>query len=177
MGIGDDTAARRLRLLATEFTTPARRGSAEVAAARPAHSSAPLNLGIIDHMRAAVAEVVGQVRETAPDAGPRPEDDTAVYAWWRDGTAHLDDDAQQAREAIIYRQSLEHAIAMGDHDVIRPNLCPGCGCVGLMWDRLRRHVACVNRYCVDDVGLARTWTLAQVAHHHVGQKMLKKSAT
>jgi hypothetical protein len=177
MGIGDDTAARRLRLLAAEVAEPVARASGARVAVTPV-SSPPLNLGIIDHMAASVAEVVAHVRESVPEAAPRPAEDAGVYQWWREGTAHLDEATQQAREAIIYRQSLEHAIARGDHDVVRPHPCPACGCWGLFWDRERRLAACVNRYCMDEMGLSHSWTLAQLAHHRVAaETKLKKSAT
>ncbi len=36
-------------------------------------------------------------------------------------TANLDEERQKARDALIYRQGLEHAILMGDHKVVRPH--------------------------------------------------------
>ena len=125
----DSLAAHRLRLLREEFVSqsgccgepPATRPS------RPAHSNAPLNLGILDHIVRTRAEVEQHVRTEVPGAGPLPPEEEAIYAWAREMTAHLEPQRQQARDAVIYRQSLEHAVAMGNHDVVRPHPCPACG--------------------------------------------------
>lgn len=176
MGPGDTdtaTAAARLRLIADEFTAPTR--SVSSTTARPqarADSPAPLDLGVLDYMQAAVAEVVTHTRAAAPEAGPAPAEAHAVYAWMREHTAHLEDERQRAGEAIVLRQALEHALAMGDEKAVRSLPCPGCGCWGLFWRPATRKVVCVNRYCTDSAGAGRSFTLA-----HLAQQQIESRAT
>lgn len=191
MGFGeDDTSERRLRLLQREFTQPARTGPVpkaqytDAARSSPAQTSShgrsnpPLNLGIIDHVDRCVAEVIRHARADAPDAGPVPAEAARVYDWWRASTPELADERLAVREAIIYRQGLEHAIAMGNIQVVRPHTCPRCGCWGVFWRRTDQVAVCVNTRCHDEHGMASTWTLAALAEHHIqAQKMLKSHAT
>ncbi|MFI9194102.1 hypothetical protein ACIG0A_32990 [Streptomyces californicus] len=176
--LGDNTAEQRLRLLQAEFTQHERRGPGDGRTATRTTSPAPLNLAVIDRISAAVAEVVEHTRAadwTRP-AGPTPADASRIYAWAREHTAHLDAEHQQAREALIYRQGLEHAITMGDTTVVRKHPCPGCGCWGLMWRPAVQRAACPMRYCVDDDGLSRSWQLATLAHHHIARQLARKSS-
>lgn len=191
MGIEDDsTAERRLRLLEREFTGPARHGPVpkaehtDAARSTPAQpsshgrSSPPLNLGVIDHIGRSVAEIVQHTRALTPYTGPVPAEAAAVYAWCREQTRGLDDERRAVREAVIYRQGLEHSIAMGDPDVVCPHPCPGCGCWGLQWRRPEQVAVCLNRRCTDSDGMASTWTLAALAHAHIQrQRNLHASAT
>ncbi|MEV2259133.1 hypothetical protein AB0J13_10795 [Streptomyces anulatus] len=175
--LGDDTTAeRRLRLLQAEFTQHAKTGPGDGRTATRTESPAPLNLAVIDRIRAAVHEVVEHTRTAAPGAGPLPADTARVYDWARQNTAHLGTERQQARETLIYRQDLEHAIEMGDTGVIRKHPCPGCGCYGLAWRPARQRAACPNRYCLDDDGLSRSWQLAALAHHHIARQFATKSS-
>ncbi|MEU9014324.1 hypothetical protein AB0D12_32045 [Streptomyces sp. NPDC048479] len=188
MGMGDDdTAARRLRLLQQELLDPwrmpeDREGSRS---ARPAsrgqqlaHSPSPIHLGILDHMMKTRAEAIAHTRAVAPNAGPVPAEAAAVYDWMRQQTAHLGEEQQQTRETVIYRQGLEHAIAMGDTKVVRPHPCPACRCWGLEWDSGRQRAVCTYRPCSDERGMTHAWKLAELADHHVtAKKMLKVNAT
>jgi hypothetical protein len=187
MSSGDTTepAAARLRLLQDEFLTPgsARRDIRVTSSTEPA---APLRLAIYDHIKATVDEIADMtrhVRATAP-ATPRPAAAHLVYDWMVRETAHLDEHVQRARDALIYRQSLEHAILIGETGVIRRHPCPACDTWGLTWDRDRAGadqgdgatgprgvVVCLNRYCADDDGAASTWTLAQLADDHVARRI------
>lgn len=181
MGTGDDTTtASRLRLLQTEFTQPGQNREPGARAAPTATSSAPLNLSIIDHIRAAVAEVVAQARTDQPEtrpAVPVPADPAAVYGWWQSIPVE-DEDRQAVRDQVIYRQGLEHAILMGDDSVVCRHPCPECGCWGLFWDSARRRAVCTNLDCVDDKGLTHAWTLKRLAFERIAaEKMLKKRAT
>ncbi|WP_329126206.1 hypothetical protein [Streptomyces sp. NBC_01353] len=171
MSAGDDdyTPASRLRLLQAEFLQPGR-GQHHERAAKADTPSVPIRIAIYDHIRAAVDEVTEHTRAVAPDAGPRPERADMVYDWMREHTAHLDAERQRAREALIYRHGLEHALAMGESKVIRRQACPGCGTWGLFWRRDREAAVCVNRFCADDDGVSRTWTLAQIADDHIARK-------
>ncbi|MFF9632933.1 hypothetical protein [Streptomyces fradiae] len=162
----DDSAAHRLRLLQSEYLEPSRPyGEAHVS--RTTTPSAPIRLGIADHIHESVNEVEQMTRSEVPDAGARPEAVELVYAWAVQKTRHLDAQRQMVRDTVIYRQSLEHAIAMGDHSVIRRHPCPNCRTWGLFWRASVRKAVCVNRYCVDDAGRARSWELAYLAHRHI----------
>lgn len=173
MGLGhDDTTAQRLRLLQREFTQPVRTGPGDGRSSRPSHAPAPIDLGVVDRIRAAVYEVEHHTRSsdwTAP-AGPVPADPAGVYDWARQHTAHLDAERQQAREAIIYRQGLEHAIAMGDTTVVRKHPCPECGCFGLYWRQAAQRAVCVNHFCVDANLVSHAWELKRLAHDHIARK-------
>ncbi|MFF2731735.1 hypothetical protein ACFVS9_27990 [Streptomyces sp. NPDC058008] len=167
----DDTTGRRLRLLAAEFTQHQRRSPDPTGrTATQAEPPAPINLGTLDYMRAAVAEVEQHTRAADPAAGPYRGSVDRVYEWARERTADLDEERQQAREALIYRQGLEHAIAMGDTAVIRKHPCPQCRCFGLYWRDESGKASCVNHYCVDDDGVSHSWTLQQLAHHYIASK-------
>ncbi|MFE9461633.1 hypothetical protein [Streptomyces californicus] len=175
--LGDNTTERRLRLLQAEFTQHERRGPGDGRTATRTTSPAPLNLNVLDRIHTAVAEVVEHTRAadwTRP-AGPTPADATRVYDWARQHTAHLDAEYQQARETLIYRQGLEHAIDLGDTTVVNQHPCPACGCWGLLWSTAANRAACINRYCVDDKGLSNTWPLATLAHHHIARQFARKS--
>ncbi|WP_097865851.1 hypothetical protein [Streptomyces sp. rh34] len=175
--LGDDTTTeRRLRLLQAEFTQLEQRGPGDGRTATRTESPAPLNLAVIDRIRAAVYEVETHTRAAVPDAGPLPADAARVYDWARQHTADLEPQRQQARETLIYRQGLEHAIEMGDASVIRKHPCPGCGCWGLIWRPAAHRAACVNRYCVDHDGLSHTWPLKTLAHHHVARQFATKTS-
>ncbi|MFF8250113.1 hypothetical protein [Streptomyces griseus] len=176
--LGDNTTEQRLRLLQAEFTQHQRRGPGDGRTATRTTSPAPLDLNVLDRIRTAVNEVVEHTRTAAPDAGPTPADDTRIYDWSRQHTAHLGTAQHQARETVIYRQGLEHAIAMGDTTVVCKHPCPGCGCWGLLWRPAVQRAACINRYCVDNDGLSRSWPLQTLAHRHVARQLgLKSSAT
>ncbi|MEV4975603.1 hypothetical protein [Streptomyces scopuliridis] len=173
-----DEAAHRLQLLLKEFTIPARRPGDGRTGTR-AHPPVPLNLAVIDHITASVVEVAEHARAAAPDAGPLPAAPAGIYDWWRQSTPDLDEGAVQARETVIYRQGLEHAIAAGDHKVIRKHPCPACGTWGLFWRAAAQRAVCVNQDCTDTKGMARTWELKQLAHEHIAarQRTLKANAT
>jgi len=129
-----------------------------------------VNLGVVDRIRAAVYEVEHHTRTAAPDAGRYTGEESRVYDWARQHTAHLETEQQQAREAIIYRQGLEHAIAAGDTTVIRRHPCPECGCYGLYWRHTSQRAVCVNQYCIDDNLMSHAWELKRLAHDHIARK-------
>ncbi|MGW1409442.1 hypothetical protein [Streptomyces sp. NPDC002403] len=165
----DDTTAQRLRLLQAEFTEHPRTGPGDGRSSRPAHAPAPINLGVVDRIRAAVYEVETHTRAAFPQALPFTGEADRVYDWARQHTAHLETEQQNAREAIIYRQGLEHAIAAGDTSVIRRHPCPQCGCYGLYWRAKAQRAVCVNHFCTDDDGVSHMWELKQLAQEHVAQ--------
>lgn len=140
--------------------------------------SAPANLTLVDHLDSSVREVVDDARALNPQAGPLPANLADVYDWYREQTQHAPEDAQQHRDTVIYRQYLEHAIAMGDTDVIPPHRCPGCGTFGLVWRGSDRRAVCLNRRCLTRRGMTRTWSLGKLAYEHVMvEKTLRDCAT
>jgi hypothetical protein len=173
MGEDTDTPAARLRLLQEEFVTP-RRGGRAARSAPTATAISPAALDVIDLMDASVDEVISHTRAVAPDAGPIPARRHDIYDWARAATPRLDPDRHHAREAMIYRQSLEHAIAMGDTKVVRTHPCRACGCVGLFWDRVTRKAVCVNQRCTSPKGLTNTWSLSDLAEDHIRRQETRK---
>ena len=175
MGQGDDTTAQRLRLLELEFLVPGDNGPGDGRSATRTTSPALVNLGILDHMNRAVAEVVEHVQAENPQARPYSGGAAGIYTWM-----HENDTAperQDVREALIYRQGLEHAIAAGNTKVIRPHRCPACRTYGLFWREQAGHAACVNRHCVDEHGLSRTWSLERLAQQHIADQKLRAVGT
>lgn len=169
--LGDDTTERRLRLLAAEFTQHQKRGPDPTGrTATRTEAPTPVDLGTLDYMAAAAAEVVKHTQAAAPGTGPYEGPLPGLYDWAREHTADLDDERQQAREAMIYRQGLEHAIAMGDTSIVCKHPCPACGCYGLQWAAEKWRAVCTNGYCQDDSGLTYRWQLKQLAREYVAAK-------
>jgi len=174
MGADDTahTAAARLRLLVNEFTTPRRTGGAAespVPRQLPTQPSTPVDLGMLDYVQRQIGEIIDHTRQAAPDAGPPPADVVDSYRWMRDHTAHAAPEQRLARDAMMERHSLEHALAMGDTSVIRRITCPRCHCWSLFWQSARRVAACVNRRCLDR-GRPSLWTLRQLAEYRVQKR-------
>ncbi|MEU9703071.1 hypothetical protein [Streptomyces sp. NPDC047981] len=170
MSTGDDyTPAARLRLLQTEFLQPGR-GRHHERTATATEPAMPIRAEVYDHIRAAVDEATEHTRAAAPEAGARPREADQVYSWMVEQTAHLAPERQRARDTLIYRHGLEHAIVMGDFKTVRRHACPSCGTWGLFWRRDREAAVCVNRFCADDDGIAHAWTLAQLAEDHITRK-------
>lgn len=140
--------------------------------------AAPLDLGTVDHIQSTVVELAAHVRAHNPDAGPLPDSAAAVYEWAREHTEHAEETVKRRHDVIVYRQHLEHAIRLGDTNVVRRHSCPGCGCVGLHWRPALGKAVCRNRRCTTRDGRASTWTLAHLAHQHIeAQEKLAARAT
>lgn len=174
----DDTATSRLRLLRRDFLEHPRTGPGPRACA-PVVPGTPVNLDVVDHITAAVQEVVDDTLAVNPKARPLPADRIeAVYAWYVANTANAAPAQAQRRDTIIYRQRLEHALAMGDASVIPPHRCPACNTFGLRWQTAMRRALCTNRRCLTKDGMSNTWTLARLAYEHVAaEKSLRVRAT
>lgn len=170
MGNGDPQirlAARRLTALQDDMRQPhSRPADGQPAAGPAAHSPSLVNLGVLEQMERAYREVVEETRLVAPQAGPAPHG-PGVYGWMEDYTAGLADQRAQVRAAMVYRHSLQHALAAGRVLVIRRESCPACGCWSLIWDKDRQRAACGVRLCVDERGRPSVWTLAQLAEKAV----------
>jgi hypothetical protein len=166
----DNTRAEHsLRLLAQHFrehpvTGPTGRRATSVT------PGTPVNLAVVDRIDAAVRELADYTREHAPDASPRPAAVEDVYRWCVENTATADEHAQLRRDVTIYRQHLEHALAMGDTKVIPPHRCPACRTFGLRWKPSLQRALCTNRRCTTRDGLSRTWSLGRLAWQHVSER-------
>lgn len=144
------------------------------------HSAAPGNVDwdVVDHIANTVSEIGAFTQAANPEAAPAPAHVEAVYAWCVANTANAPEDVQQARDALVYRQSLEHAIRLGDVSVVCPHRCPACRTFGLLWRAPIQRALCTNRKCLNKDGLSNTWTLARLAREHVAaQKFLRVRAT
>lgn len=168
----DDKATARLRELNTYYRTHPRIDTT-ARHASTAVASAPLNLGVIDHLRACVDEVVQHTRTADPQAGPAPEV-ASLYDWFREHTADSSEEQARVREAVIYRQGLEHAILQGETDIICTHPCPGCGTWGLQWSNARRRALCLNGDCRDRTGAGSTWSLGRIATHHIAEQEVRR---
>ncbi|MEW2402215.1 hypothetical protein [Streptomyces sp. NPDC046862] len=177
MGAGDDdaaTAAQQLKLMAAHYVRrhPAPREPGTIrSTGGPTFPPLPIDPGIVDHMRASVTEVAAYVESNVPDASPAPADDR-VYAWMRANTRQLDPRRQLTGEAIVFRQRLEHALAMGETEVVHRFLkrqsCPDCGCwASLVWQNPVTRAVCINRRCVNQDGRAHSYELGFLAHRHI----------
>jgi hypothetical protein len=146
-------------------TGPTERGPATVT------PGAPLNLRVVDHITASVQEITDYTHAVTPGAAPLPARVQDVYRWVVANTTTADEAVQQRRDTIVYRQSLEHALAMGDIKVVRPHRCPACHGLGLMWQPSLQRAVCTSRRCLTRDGTSQKWTLARLAYEHVaGQK-------
>jgi hypothetical protein len=169
----DDTAATgRLTTLLAHFLQHPVTGPAERSPAS-AVPGTPLNLRVHDHIQAAVREVVDDTLAVNPHPSPLPERVEAVYEWYVANTANAEQAQRQRRDTILYRQSLEHAIAMGDVKVVRPHRCPACRCLGLMWRAELQAAVCTNGNCLTKDGRSRRFALARLAYEHVAAKFEK----
>ncbi|MFI0822275.1 hypothetical protein ACH4TX_42120 [Streptomyces sp. NPDC021098] len=168
------TAAAQLRLLSKEITAPASRRPQPARRTPPSQSSAPINLGILDHMAACRDELVTHTLEASPDAPAAPAEAADVYEWAYRETAYAARGMQRALDAMVLRQSWEHALALGDEKPVSAAVhweaCPTCGCWSLFWQSTRRIVACVNGRCDDELGLPTVWQLKQIAEVCVARR-------
>ncbi|MFF6903473.1 hypothetical protein [Streptomyces hydrogenans] len=171
---GDITSAgERLRLIQDYFLAPGGGAPRAERTARATEPAAAIRLDVYDHMMQTVQEVTDLAQELRADDAPcvpPAHQRRDVYEWLVEKTDHLSPARQQARDALIYRQGLEHALVMGEANVIRRHPCPACTTWGLMWDRSAEEARCTNLRCADDEGQAATWTLAQIAEHHVARR-------
>jgi hypothetical protein len=170
-----DTATGRLHELYAYY----RQHPVKSAAGHSYLSSAPratvsvpealVDLDIVDHIQASLREVVDDALAANPEAGPLPARVEGVYRWYVEHTINAPEAVQQRRDTVIYRQGLEHAIAMGNTKVVRPHRCPACRTFSLMWPRAQgaERAVCTNRRCLDAEGMTCTWTLARLAYEHV----------
>ncbi|MER6092495.1 hypothetical protein [Streptomyces bluensis] len=177
MGAGDEdaeTAAQQLQLMAAHYVrrqpAPPQPGTIR-GTGGPTYPPLPIDTGIVDRMRQSVAQVTDYVQSHVPDAGEAPQN-AAVYAWMVEATRHLDDKRRLAAEAIVYRQTLEHALAMGETEVVHAFLkrqpCPDCRCwASLTWVSGATRAVCINRRCVNEHGQAHSYPLAYLVHRHI----------
>lgn len=166
MGRDADDAANSLYLLDTHYRRHPDHGPGERRAASVTPGT-PLNIGIVDHIDACIAEVVEHTRAEAPHPGPLPDRVADIYDWYREHTDTAGPEVQLRRDIVIHRQRLEHAIELGDDKVIRTHPCPACRTWGLKWQAHARRALCLKKDCRDRNGMARTWSLARLATQYV----------
>ena len=169
---GTDTAASRLHELHEFFRTHPVTGPTErhTATVRP---GTPINLGMLDHIRRTVTEVVDHTYAVNPEAGPFPQHVADVYQWCRENTQHADDAQALSTRILEIRHRLEHAVRAGDTKVVRPHRCPACGTVGLLWQAGIGRAMCANVHCARrNKGTHRTWKLSRLAFE---QALVEKS--
>lgn len=139
--------------------------------------SAPLNIDLVDHLTATADELVTLTRDIDPDAGLPPQLE-ALYDWCIQHTGTATADQQAYRDLVIERQRLEHAIRLGEHDVVCREPCPRCGCWGLMWDTAAKRARCTNRRCRTPEGMTSTWSLARLAAQKIHRtEVWRRTAT
>ena len=184
-----DTAAARLHELHRYFREHPVRGaeghSYTAGRARTPASTSPVpyDTAVVEHITASVAEVAAHTRKVNPDAGQLPAHVADVYAWARANIQHAPAIEQQHQAVIEARQGLEHAIAAGDHKVVRPHRCPACHTLGVHWPEGVRdpkaRAMCLNVHCANaNNGTHRRWSLARLAYEHVTfEKTLRDCAT
>ena len=139
----------------------------------------PVNFGMQDHIQASVREVIDETLAVNPDAG-LPDRLLGVYEWCIANTEDAPEGNQLRRDAVIYRQHLEHAIRLGNRSVIRPIRCPACRTLGLFWEPELGRALCTNKkHCRTKDGTSSTWSLGRLAWAKVmeQQKMRQASAT
>ncbi|MGW2384356.1 hypothetical protein [Streptomyces sp. NPDC001658] len=179
--MGRDTAAdasRNLRLLDSAALRHHPDHGPTQRRAPSASPGAPLNLAIVDHLRQTVAEVADHIRKISPDPAPLPDSVGDLYAWYIDQTGDADLAQQRHRDTVIERHNLEHAIALGEYDAVRPHPCPACGTWGLMWDTGGKRALCTNQDCRTPDGLSTSWTLARLAAQKIRRtEIWRRNAT
>lgn len=165
------TAARRLRAVHHQALTPPSPTTGPGPRTTRVHSPALVDLALLDYIETAAHEVIAHTHTAVPTAGPAPHDADAVYTWAEEHIRDLDAARRRDHDALLVRQAMEHALALGDETVLRREPCPGCACWGaLFWNTAVRRAVCVNRYCTDRHGRPTTWSLAHLADRHVAAR-------
>lgn len=172
MGVSEDklNAAARLKLLRLEFTAHPSSSRSTVTPSRTSTGGpppTPANVAVIDHMAESRNEMVAYTLTITPDAERAPAEAADVVDWVYQHTAHATRVQRMVRDAMMLRQSWEHALAAGDEKPLRAaarwEACPTCGCWSLFYQPARRVVACVNGRCTNELGLPTVWELRQLA--------------
>lgn len=128
----------------------------------------PARLDIVDHLQACADEIT-QHAVAAGATAPKPADRADLYTWARDHTTG--EQRQADLDAITWRHAVQHQMRLEGHgQAIRTEPCPACLTWGLSWDPASRRAICLNQRCANRrTGAPSTWTLAQLAHHHVAR--------
>lgn len=173
-----NAAASALRLLnSPDLRQHAARGPQE----RPTRASTPntpVNLALLDYLQAHKHEVIDHARAVAPDCEPLPLDDNQIYDWYLRNTIGAVGADRRHRKYLLARHALEHAIRLGETNVVRKHPCPECGGWGLFWDDLGKRARCSDVDCRTPDGMAFSFTLARLAAQEAQEtEMWRRSAT
>lgn len=179
--MGEDAAgaaARALRLLTSpDMRHPPRTAPTE----RRAPSTtprAPLDLGLIDYLTEHVSEIVTHTRKVTATPTPIPAQAADIYDWYVQNTGDAADDQRAYRDTLIERHRLEHAVRLGEYDVVCKEPCPRCGRWGVMWKPEIQRAMCTNRRCRTPQGLSSTWTLTRLAAQKIQRtEIWRRNAT
>lgn len=138
----------------------------------------PLNVGMVDYLARTVREVVDHTATITAQPKALPPQIDGLYAWYIEQTADADDVQRRYRDALIETHALEHAIRLGEYNVVRPHPCPRCGSWGLFWDNAGNRARCTDVDCRTPDGLASSWTLARLAAQKIQRtEIWRRNAT
>lgn len=172
------TAAARLRLLAATRLTPQPSAPDGPSRTPGRHGAPPLNLGVLDQI-ARTADEIDTLLAAFGDTHPRtPHTAEGIYAHLDAACTRLGLDEHRARQrdALVIRQSLQHALAAGHEDAIRRHRCLDCRCWSLFWDTAEDTARCANRHCAERRGGRHAaFTLAQLAEHAVQETPARRA--
>lgn len=161
-------AASALRLLTSPDMRQHPRTAPAPRRATATTPGAPLNLDLVDYLTDHVNEVVTHVRSLTPgETVPLPTRDGDLYDWYIEHTGDATAAEQAHRDQVTERHALEHAIALGDFNAVRPHPCPACGGWSLFWDAAGNRARCSDSDCRTPDGMASNWTLARLAAQKV----------
>ena len=173
-----DHAGQALRLLNSPDLRHHPRSGPTERRGTAATPGAPLNIGIVDYIDRAVDEVVAHAQAVTgqPKLPPRRVGD--IYDWYVEQTAEAEGAQRRRRDSLLETHRLEHAIQLGDHDVVREHPCPRCGTWGLFWQPEAHLALCTNRRCHTPAGMSSTWTLARLAAQKIHRtEIWRRNAT
>ncbi|MDX3532472.1 hypothetical protein P1P75_40295 [Streptomyces sp. ID05-39B] len=162
-------AAKAFRLLnSPELRQPAR--TAPTGRRSPSTTpQAPLDIGLVDYLDQHYAEVITHTRALTDGHIPVPRQRDDIYEMCTEALGNADQAQRLQAQVMLERHRLEHAVRLGDVNVVCKEFCPGCGCLGLMWAHAAQRARCTNKRCRTPDGVASNWTLARLAAQKVHQ--------
>lgn len=169
------TAAQQLRALQAERERTGYQTAPTDGTRSSTHTSPALaDLVLSDHLEKTTRELVDRTYQAIPTAGLAPEEIDDLYAWSERAAQSLPRERRLVHDAMMLRQSLEHALLAGDdarvQAVVRFESCPRCECWGLYYSRVVRAVMCAVSRCTDRDGRPSNWSLQQISERRVARE-------